>query len=834
MDPEWWRDTTFYIILYNQSQIYGVTMKKLTFLLSLLMIVSTNNLLSQDDAVEEVIVTATKTERTLQEVPVAVSVVTSETIEKANVMDLFDLKAVVPSLDSRQYQSTINATFFIRGFGNGSNNPGIEPSVAVFVDGVYRSKTQSQISDLPMVERIEVLRGPQSTLFGKNASAGVINIVTKKPSFDKSGMVTVGFGNHNAKVGKFYTTGPINDTMAYSLSGNFNKRDGHSRNPVTGNGTNDRDRTGFRAELLYAPSDDLSVRFTADYDEYDEICCAVGSTSYGPANAVVTAFGGQIVPNNPYTEKAFFDFDPISDGDNSGLSIYIEKNFENFRFESITSKRESYNYEVQDIDFDSADTVAPSPISKDLDAVTQEFRIFSEDNEKFNWLIGAYYYQEDMLFNESVYFGSMWRTYIDAFLPGALSGVSAAFGIPDSMLFGAGQGTTEVATQDNTTKSIFAQADIQLNDNLNALIGVSYIEDEKTVSYNQVNTDVFSNIDFVGAGTLALIGAGVPPAQAAVLATDPNFNPLLPLQALQFLPQFVNYPNVAQDGTSKDDNIDYTFKLSYELNDFTSIYGGISTGFKATAWNISRNSLPDAAETAALAAAGTPVGPNTGLGRRYADPEESEVLELGAKIKLPSGYLNIAVFDQKIEGFQSNTFIGTGFVLANAGSQSTEGYEFDLVVSPTESIDLAISGLFMDPIYDSFPASSAGDLTGTMPSNISEDTISSTVTWNWNTSNWDGYFRLSHLYASEAKLLENPAWQTILEAAGNGIKTQDTLNFSAGLNKDNLSIMFWAKNINDDKYLISAFPAVADPTSSTFFGYPNAYRTYGLTVNYMF
>ena len=204
-----------------------------------------------------------------------------------------------------------------------------------------------------------------------------------------------------------------------------------------------------------------------------------------------------------------------------------------------------------------------------------------------------------------------------------------------------------------------------------------------------------------------------------MLATDPAYNALLPLQALQFLPQFVNYPNSAQDGKTKDDNIDYTFKLSYALNEVTSIYGGVSTGFKATAWNISRNSLPNATETAALAAAGTPVGPNTGLGRRYADPEESEVFELGAKIKLPSGYLNIAMFDQKIEGFQSNTFIGTGFVLANAGSQSTEGYEFDLVMSPTESIDLAISGLFMDPIYDSFPSSSAGDLTGTMPSNLS-------------------------------------------------------------------------------------------------------------------
>ena len=810
-------------------------MKKQILVLTAVLTLSSNFILSQNNNVEEVIVTATKTERTLQEVPVAVSVVTSDTIEKANVMDMFDLKAVIPSLDARQYQSTINATFFIRGFGNGSNNPGIEPSVAVFVDGVYRSKTQSQITDLPMVERIEVLRGPQSTLFGKNASAGVINIVTKKPSFEKNGKVSIGFGNNNSKVAKIYTTGPLNNNMAYSFSANFNKRDGHSSNPVTGNATNDRDRSGIRAELLYVSSDDdLSVRITADYDEYDEICCAVGSTSYGPANAIPALFGATIIPNNPYTEKAFFDFNPISDGDNSGLSIYIEKNLDNFRIESITSHRDSYNYEVQDIDFDSVDLVAPSPISKDLEATTQELRIFSEDNENFNWLLGAYYYQEDMVFNESVYFGTLWRPYIDAFVPGALSGVAAAFGIPDSLLFGAGQGTTEVATQDNTTKSIFAQADIQISERLNALIGASYIEDEKTVSYNQVNTDVFSNIDFVGAGTLGLIAAGFPPAQAAVLATDPAYNALLPLQALQFLPQFVNYPNSAQDGKTKDDNIDYTFKLSYALNEVTSIYGGVSTGFKATAWNISRNSLPNATETAALAAAGTPVGPNTGLGRRYADPEESEVFELGAKIKLPSGYLNIAMFDQKIEGFQSNTFIGTGFVLANAGSQSTEGYEFDLVMSPTESIDLAISGLFMDPIYDSFPSSSAGDLTGTMPSNISEDTISSTVTWNWNSTNWDGYFRLSHLYASEAKLLENPAWQAILEAAGNGIKTQDTLNFSAGLEKENLSIMFWGKNINDDKYLISAFPAVADPTSSTFFGYPNAYRSYGLTVNYMF
>ena len=123
-----------------------------------------------------------------------------------------------------------------------------------------------------------------------------------------------------------------------------------------------------------------------------------------------------------------------------------------------------------------------------------------------------------MDFNESVYFGTMWRTYIDSLLPGAIAGVAEAFGIPNSLLFAPGQGNTETATQDNSTVSLFAQIDIQLNEKLNAILGVSYIEDKKEVSYNQINNAVFSNLDFVGAGTLGLINAGFPPAQAAVLA----------------------------------------------------------------------------------------------------------------------------------------------------------------------------------------------------------------------------------------------------------------------------------------------------------------------------
>ena len=160
--------------------------------------------MAQDEAedgarrLSTVTITATKREQTLQDVPVAVSVVDDTTIEKAEIQDLNDLQSVVPSLRVGQLQSSANTNFIIRGFGNGANNVGIEPSVGVFVDGVYRSRSAAQISDLPNLQRVEVLRGPQSTLFGKNASAGVISIVTRKPQFDTQGSIEATAGNFNA------------------------------------------------------------------------------------------------------------------------------------------------------------------------------------------------------------------------------------------------------------------------------------------------------------------------------------------------------------------------------------------------------------------------------------------------------------------------------------------------------------------------------------------------------------------------------------------------------------------------------------------------------------
>ena len=161
------------------------------------------------DTMEEVVVTATKRSESIQDVPLAVSVVTGEIIERAEVRDLLDLQSVVPSLRVPQFQNSIQTNFVIRGFGNGANNPGIEPSVAVFVDGVYLSRSQARISDLPNIQQLEVLKGPQSTLYGKNASAGVISVTTKAPEFESRGSLEVGFGNYSQQSVRGFYTGPL-------------------------------------------------------------------------------------------------------------------------------------------------------------------------------------------------------------------------------------------------------------------------------------------------------------------------------------------------------------------------------------------------------------------------------------------------------------------------------------------------------------------------------------------------------------------------------------------------------------------------------------------------
>ena len=778
--------------------------------------------------IDEIIVTANKREQTLQEVPIAVSVVSAETIERDHIVDLFDIQSVVPSFEARQYQTSANATFFIRGFGNGSNNPGVEPSVTVYIDGVYRSRMQGQMSDLPNIERVEILRGPQNTIFGKNASAGVVNIVTKKASLKSEGMFKADIGNYKGRKLQGYYSGPINDSTAFSLSATKNQRDGYTKTSIAGNtDINNIDRESIRGEVFSQINDSLEMRLIADYDKVDEVCCTVGNLVPGPLFPAIQSLGGTQVPGNPYTYAFSPNFDPRTEANNKGWSLNVKADLGFASLSMTTADRTSNTVTDADVDFDSTMLLGRDPNSLDLSGLSHEMRLASNGDDQIKWQVGAFYQQEDLYHKNSLKFGPGFRDFGEALAqsPGIFDSVEAALGLPSGTIFAQGQGTNDQFTQDNKSLSLFGEVEVAMTEQLTATFGLSYFEDKKTVVYTQSNDDIFSNLDLYGILVGGGLMAGLTPEQAAVAAVN---NPLLGLTPFQFLPQRVEFPNPVQDGKSDDSNVDYSVKLSYALSDSVNIYGGVATGYKASAWNMSNNSIPDQAEYDGLVAAGIAIPNNFAIGTRGASPEESTVYELGAKILMESGYLNVTIFQQSIKDFQSNTFVGSAFVLANAGKQTAKGLEFDLLYRPIENVDVTLSGTFLDPVYDEFVGSAAGDISGRDVEGVHKESIATSVTWNWESGSLNGFVRAGYQYDSPVTIRPEPGYTELLEVFGHHERERSLLNMSAGVNFDQVSVTLWGKNLTNDKFLHTAFPAVANTTQHS--GYPNAPRTYGVTL----
>ena len=841
---------------------------------------------------QKITVTATKREQTLQDVPVAVSVVGEDEIEKAEIQDLNDLQSIVPSLRVGQLQSSANTNFIIRGFGNGANNAGIEPSVGVFIDGVYRSRSAAQIADLPNLERVEVLRGPQSTLFGKNASAGVISVVTQAPQFETGGSVSATYGNYNTFRVSGDITGPISDTVAYALAGNYNTRDGYADDLALGSELNDRNRYGFRGQLLFEPSEDLSIRLIGDFDKIDEVCCVAGNLVNGPTGAAIFALGGAIDPENPFSYDVYNNVESSNDIENSGVSGQVDYDFDFATLTSITSFRTSDLKTNQDSDFTSADLIGTNSNDTNIETFTQEIRFTSTGEGMIDWMVGGFYFDETVDIENQLLYGDDFRNYgsilavqaaaaaaggpvptADQVVAGLNAGaivspvtlIEGALGLPlGTTLLQSGQGMTETFGQDNTAFSLFGTLDVHLTDRLTATVGLNYTQDNKDAFGEIANTDVFSAIDFVELGfAQALAGVGVDatdPVQVATFAQanpavfgaiqagaqDPATNSLLAFQPFQFIPPFLGFPNAVEGGSTNDSSTDYTLRLAYDLTDNINVYGSYATGFKASSWNLSRDSRPlpsdfipgsrvTAPASSPIRDAGLAVS-NLTTGTRFAGPEESEVFEIGLKAAYDSVAFNVAIFDQTIEGFQSNVFTGTGFALANAGEQSVTGLEFDATWSPVSDFTLTLAGTFLDPTYDSFEESATGDISGTQPSTISETSLSAAATYNFVVNNWDAFVRGDWQYESEADYFDAveagsgfPDNQALL---GYG-REANTFNASAGLTTEGgISLTVWGRNIFDDEYILTAFPSVAQ--SGSLSGYPNQPATYGVTVKKSF
>jgi len=486
----------------------------------------------------------------------------------------------------------------------------------------------------------------------------------------------------------------------------------------------------------------------------------------------------------------------------------------------------------------------------EIETFTQEVRLTSNGTGPLSWMVGGFYFDETVDIENQLLYGDDIRGYIDILSSGLLTSLEPViFGVAPGTFFQPGQGFTEFYGQDDTSASLFGTVDYEVTDRLTATFGLNYTQVNKNAYSNAISTDTFAAVDLNAAAPfITQATAGGLLLQAGVNPTDPAavgaFAAAYPtefatiqataagapgaLQQLQFLPPFLNFPNAVETGSTDDEDTSVTFRLAYDVTDAVNVYGSYATGFKASSWNLSRDSRPTPSDYALLAQGGLLL-PNLTTGTRFAGPEESKVYELGIKGAYADFAFNVAIFDQTIEGFQSNVFTGTGFALANAGEQSTQGLELDAQWNATDNLLLSFAGTFLDPVYDSFEESASGDISGQKPYGVPEVSTSTSATYTFDVKTYDAFLRADWQYEGPSDYFDEPANQALIGEQ----KEVSTFNASAGLTTESgLSFTLWGRNIFNDEYITVAFPAVAQAGSIS--GYPNQPATYGLTVRKSF
>lgn len=670
----------------------------------------------EEAGLEVITVTAQKRIQNLQEVPIAVTAISGDEMTQAVIKDIYDLQSSVPGLGAFQSQSATNSSFSIRGVGTSSQNFGLESSVGLYVDGVYRARQNSMINNLVDVEAVEVLRGPQGTLFGKNTPSGAIQIKTVAPSHDgEDGFVeaTVGnFGLVNYSGAASFSA--IDDVLAFRVTAFGSQRDGIIDDVNLGEETiNDRDRWGTRLQALYTPSDDLSIRIIADYSEIDEICCgAPVQLSNLQANeipgkfgsdAVLPQLGGTVFPggNEFYDREVALSFLPESTMTDKGLSLELNWDIDdNYSIVAISAFRSFESYDNIDTDFTDVDLFGTSNDSEQS-SFSQEIRL-NYVGKDLNYIVGAYYFSQDLDLDYSLYTDSLFNPFVMSSFGGALDpllggidALSAATGgliAPSAEAGPAGTGFDHVAEQEHESYAIFGQFDYKLTDQLTLTAGLRYTDETKDLSTkfyeNMASGAEFptyfssigdpSNPDTVVPGTL-LYGATVAGAMLGAVGAgqmspfDPAFQQaILPFQsegwALKALGATTSdRPDINE--TLDDEQVTGTAKLSYQYDNNTMMYVSYGTGYKSGGTNTDR-----------IRAGFEPVF----------EAETSESLEVGLKKDFveQNVRINAAAHYTTVEDFQANTFTGNGFNLQNAGDYKISGFEVEATWFPTDTMEV--------------------------------------------------------------------------------------------------------------------------------------------------
>ena len=595
------------------------------------------------DAAEggEVVVTARRTTERAQDVPIALSVLTGDGLEHKGGYTLTDVQFQTPSLTA--YNSNPrNSSIGIRGIGVSSASDGLDTSVGVYIDGVYLGRPGMALSDLIDVDRVEVLRGPQGTLFGRNNSAGVLNITTRKPEFKFGATAEISAGNYNYNQERVSVTGPlISDLLAFRITGFNTHRDGVLDNIKTGVGANSVGRSGGRVQLLATPSSDLTLRLSADYSIEDDSCCVSATKLVLPASlSATTARTFQVLAALGYSPKASLDYTQNNSPQNmktdqKGVSLQADWDFGPATLTSITAWRYWHFNPLQDSDGTPLDVIQVNVAQTRDQQFSQELRLASKPG-RFTWQVGGYLFRQVLkdhfILNQFGYDASnFYTTYAQLANPAAAAIVIA----PGS------QYLDDVRT---TVDSIaaFGQANFEITDRLTLTGGVRYTHDKR---YGKSDTST----------------VGTPYA-----ATSLPFH---------------------YDSTVEGNNVSWLATLAYKITSDVLAYGSYSTGYKGSGLNLN-----------SAVSAGTPLVLAPEKVRNWELGLKTQLFDRHLTF-------NISAYSTDLSGLQANIVPTNGnrSYLANVGDVRTRGVELDASWAVTRNLTIDANGSYNDAKYSRYP-----------------------------------------------------------------------------------------------------------------------------------
>lgn len=686
----------------------------------------------EDSGDEPIIVTATLRAMDVQDIPLAVTAVAPEALERQGINDIKNLASISPSFNIQSSQTETQGTSIkIRGVGTTGNNTGLESSVGVFIDGVYQSRPGVALGDLVDLERLEILRGPQGTLFGRNTSAGALNVSTKRPSLSEvEGFANASYGNYNFMNLQAGVSVPITtDVAGLRVSGTWRKRDGYLKTP-SGVESNNRDRYMLRGQLYVEPNADVSIRLLADYAKTDEQCCEaviVRETELAPFSAFHgLASDGVDQSGMSALKNLSINGGPYLNGSKQwGTSAELKWDLGAAKLTSVTAYRKFDSSSTTVGGFTSNNTYtvgngAPTsrpgilPAGDHIKTFTQELRLQGTAlNDGLDWLIGGFYSSEKIRADQTMTLNADFQRTGGAFNFANAAGVNplfalTAFGNAGVPVNADGNYAENRFLQDAKSWSVFTHNVINFTDKLSLTLGARYVNETKDASFNQLAgttgagaSACQASVNGVLAGTVpaplraGLIGLNCFPFATSVNLTAPTAlggglaSRLLPL------------PRAWSD-TFKDDEITYTAQIGYKANEDLLFYAGYSHGFKSGGFNLDPQSatLQNSGAILAGLATGTVVAPV------YAEPdfksEKVNQIEVGVKATLfGSIKANLALFDMKMSDFQVLEFTGVQFLTFNVNSARSTGAELELFGKLSDNISANVSATYANSRYPS-------------------------------------------------------------------------------------------------------------------------------------